>query len=457
MMKNKKSLIAIIALVLVVVIGATFAYFQSTATFQNLFTAGIYKVVTTEVFESPTNWAPGEEITKTITSTNEGTIPAAVRVSLTEEWLDANNQDITSQITDGTVIINYDNTNDWVKEGNHYYYKYILNPTETTTTFIKSVTLNANINDVQCTTSQDGKTQSCEANNPALGAKYKLIITKETVQADKYKEVWHTNVDITERTQAITFVSRQNEGQITPGDVVGIGETEDFYVLSTNPTTTVLLAKYNLLVGNSYGERTLPGYGLQSEEAVAGYAWAGETFVRYGWVNFSYTNYWYENNLISPYNENNTIYYDTNNYEYRNRTNNSTAYPYVYDNRFLTAPDFTTPFDWETKTGWYYEPGYSIAYYVEQYKNTLISMGAPSTITGRLLTYEEAEANKDLGKNGYDSVIYNGIMTYWLGTAYDEDSAYVAVGEYNYITDFTYDGQDAGVRPVIEIPTSELH
>ena len=77
---------------------------------------------------------------------------------------------------------------------------------------------------------------------------------------------------------AIHYVNRQNEGQITVGDIIGIGETEDFYVISSNQEKTVLLAKYNLLLGNT-GQwdnleqisPTTPGYGLQSVDAIGGY------------------------------------------------------------------------------------------------------------------------------------------------------------------------------------------
>ena len=200
-MKNKKSLIAIIAVLLVAVVGVTFAYFQSSVSFENLFTTGTYKVVTTETFESPSNWAPGEEIPKTITSTNEGTIPAAVRVSYTEQWLDEDNQDITSQVANGTAIINLDNTNEWTKEGNYYYYNYILEPEDTTSSFMKSVTLNPDLNGVTCT--GDGNTKTCTSNNSILGGTYKLTITKETVQADRYQEVWNTSISITEKPSAI--------------------------------------------------------------------------------------------------------------------------------------------------------------------------------------------------------------------------------------------------------------
>ena len=170
-MKSKKSLIGILSVLLVAVIGLTFAYFQTTANFVNVFNTGTYRVVTTEEFVGPENWAPGQEIPKTITSTNEGTIPAAVRVSYTEQWLkeiDGVETDITNQITNGTVIINLDNTSDWIQEGNYYYYKYILNPTDTTSSFIKSVTLNPNMNGATCIASQDGLTQTCESNNPGI-------------------------------------------------------------------------------------------------------------------------------------------------------------------------------------------------------------------------------------------------------------------------------------------------
>ena len=202
-MKNKKTIVAVAAILLIAVVGATLAYFQSSASFENVFNTGTYKVVTTEVFESPTNWKPGEEIPKTITSTNEGTIPAAVRVSYTEQWLDEKNNDITSQVANGTVIINLDNTSDWTNEGNYYYYNYILEPQQSTTSFIKSVTLNPNLNGITCTPSNDGSTQTCTSNNPILGGTYKLTITKETVQADRYQDIWNTNVEITEKTLAI--------------------------------------------------------------------------------------------------------------------------------------------------------------------------------------------------------------------------------------------------------------
>lgn len=102
--KNQKNLIAIVVFLGIGLIGLTFAYFQTSGDFVNLFNTGTYQVVTTEVFEAPTNWAPGEEIPKTITSTNEGTITAEVRVKYQEKFEDLEGNDITEQVASNLVI-----------------------------------------------------------------------------------------------------------------------------------------------------------------------------------------------------------------------------------------------------------------------------------------------------------------------------------------------------------------
>ena len=260
---------------------------------------------------------------------------------------------------------------------------------------------------------------------------YYFKFAVEYVQADSNAIPSHPS--------AITYITRQAEGQITPGDIIGIGETEDFYVVSSNAEKTVLLGKYNLMVGNTGGSpldpATTPGYGLQSVDAL-GYN-SGNSIAT---VAFSSTNYWMNgNNLLSPYNENNTIYYDSENYEFKYRSDESNVYPKVYNSSLITAPDFEND-GWNTS-------GYSIAYYVEQYKTRLIEMGAPSIITGRLLSYEEADSAQ--------SIEYNG-QSYWLGSARGDEGVWGVDSNGGFgCTGFIY-GTDYGVRPVIEIPTSEI-
>lgn len=89
-------------------------------------------------------------------------------------------------------------------------------------------------------------------------------------------------------------------------------------------------------------------------------------------------------------------------------------------------------------------------------------MGAPSTITGRLLSYEEADASKEIGLE-YDeeldkniSIIYNG-TSYWLGSVKSDYYLWYVYSNLTWFSDNSYDIDDLyGVRPVIEIPTSEI-
>ena len=158
-----------------------------------------------------------------------------------------------------------------------------------------------------------------------------------------------------------------------------------------------------------------PGYGLQSVDA-KGYS--NDNY--YGTVAFSDSVYWDpDGGLISPYNQNGASY-------------DGNPYPKVYDSNS------------------------SIYQYISGengYVNKLKTMGAPSTITGRLLTYEEADASQTIEDDG-NSIIFND-TAYWLGSAYNTDSVWhVLEGDFNY---GYYDNDYSdGVRPVIEISTSDI-
>ena len=426
-MKKKKTIIAIITLLLVVTVGATFAYYTSSASFTNIFNTGTYRVVTTETFESPSNWAPGQEIPKTITSTNEGTVPAAVRVSYVEKWEDLQGNDITSQITTNPAIINLDHTSYWIQEGNYYYYKYILEPEQTTKSFIKSVTLNPNLNSVECTASQDGLTQDCSATSKVTGAKYILTITKETVQADKYQELWNTQQSITKFIPAYLTNSGRTKDTLQVGDEICVeGETNEcFNFIRYDGDNVVMLSKWNLKVGNIYDAgankireytSTDDGYGLQSSEAKA---WiTGQT--RYGTAPFSTRYYWdggtsLDSKYGSEWNKNN-----------------------VYDTDYTDASG----------------DNYSIAYYVENYKNILESYDLPVQ-EARLLTYDEATTNVGCsGRSCPTGFIIN--TSFWLGSAGNHDTIWIVHYENYFYASYYSDLAGYGVRPVIVISKSEI-
>ena len=119
----------------------------------------------------------------------------------------------------------------------------------------------------------------------------------------------------------IEFVSRSNPNSITRGDEIAI-DTEHFYVVSTNSTETVLLAKYNLYVGEVYDYDSTPsgwrntyiktitasdeGYGLQNSTA-KGHNVGGSypSTTRVGGIPFASSAYWYDaanNRVLDEYN-----------------------------------------------------------------------------------------------------------------------------------------------------------
>lgn len=107
------------------------------------------------------------------------------------------------------------------------------------------------------------------------------------------------------------------------------------------------------------------------------------------------------------------------------------------------------------------------------YVAKLKGMGASKLIIGRLLTYDEMNSIKEIGKEdlneyNYKSILFNG-QTTWLGSTLNEENIYI-VRSFYYL--FGGDGNatisnsiegyqpniayDVGIRPVIEIPTSKI-
>ena len=187
--KGKKNLFI---LILLIVISSTVAYLYSTDTFQNIFVAASYKVVVTETFESPDNWKPGDTTPKTATLKNEGTVPIKVRVKLEEEWKDSNNQDLPLQHNDENVaIINFSNEDDYIYKDGYYYYDLALNPGETTSSIIESVTFNPNYSGTVTCVENDDSTHTCSSSESGYeGGTYKLTLTIEGVQEDFYVQAW---------------------------------------------------------------------------------------------------------------------------------------------------------------------------------------------------------------------------------------------------------------------------
>ena len=228
-MKNKKPIIALGALAVIGLIAGTIAYFTSEATFDNEFQTALYRTRSTETFEAPSNWLPGQTIDKTLVTRNEGNISVAVRVKMTEKWEvpDSNSASGYSEASQAVinnlktklaanpdaanntdlVIIGLDNQTDWIKSGDYYYFNRELAPVEgtvydTTSSPIKDVTLNPAIAIAKTTTEEADDTNHTKSIivttsiEGLAGARYTLTLDVETVQFDQYRTAWNTNVEI---------------------------------------------------------------------------------------------------------------------------------------------------------------------------------------------------------------------------------------------------------------------
>ena len=199
--RRNMSIIMGVLLILVGIIGGTIAYFTSSDRFTNVFSTKPYVMEVREVFESPDAWVPGTTTSKTVVATNKGDVPAAVRVKLTESWVDANNNPLPLKDNNNVqaAIINFNNTN-WEKSGDYYYYKTKLAKNASTTSLIQSVTFNPAVTietEHNCTTNDTTHETVCKTSTVGYGGgKYTLIIDVETVQYDQYRTAWNTNVTI---------------------------------------------------------------------------------------------------------------------------------------------------------------------------------------------------------------------------------------------------------------------
>ena len=197
----------------------------------------------------------------------------------------------------------------------------------------------------------------------------------------------------------------------TVGSIVSIGD-EKFYVIGQEDGNVKLLSMYNLHVGNKYDDEngtvalTNPT-GIQDSTAIGWFDGYSADNPVIGAVTFSDTGYW---------------------------SSSVSSYPsYVYNSSSTTYN------------------------YVENYKSYLEGLGA-TIKDARLISYEELEelgcSGDDNSCNSAPSWVYS--TTYWSGSALATSNVWV-VASYAYFggDNCGVDGYD-GVRPVIEISTSEF-
>ena len=257
---------------------------------------------------------------------------------------------------------------------------------------------------------------------------------------------------------SIDYLNRQVEGAITPGDELAIKD-EHFYVVSSNKEETVLLSKYNLYVGDIYDvdtstwkytyqrriASTEEGYGMQNETAKAGLMddshWIGT-------VPFSGNNYWWDaanDNFYEKYG----LYDDTNTWK------NNNIYDSTYQEDMPELSFNSNGFGYIAEENY---NNYSVAKYVEEYITKLKEIGAPSNITGRLLTYNEV-STLGCDSNNYScenapTWVYE--TSYWLGSASFTYNVWGVSSSGYFGNDGFYYDNYIGVRPVVVVSTSDI-
>jgi len=209
-MKNKKSIIGIFVLFIVILIGVTYAYYSNSTNFNNIFKASEYETTIIENFESPKNWKPGDTTEKKVSVANDGDTDVAVRVCVDSNegtWTSkngdtwANTKDNAAIINESSSVTTCDTTNaSWKKITNNderycYYYTKKLSKDETTKNSpIESVTYSKDVvvDDNCVTTTENGQTSvTCSSSgNGYDDATYTLPLTVETIQVDAMEDEW---------------------------------------------------------------------------------------------------------------------------------------------------------------------------------------------------------------------------------------------------------------------------
>ena len=426
-----KVIVLTMLLFLIAISGITYAYFSiqivgnEEASSIRVTTANLKLIYTYTLVMSGEKIYPGWSETKTITVENAGNQDVYYNII----W-----RELLNEITNDELVISATCTSS-VQGNTCSNINETVIPTKTTLANNVSIKKNIRI--------EVGETHT-----------YTVTVTfKETGSVQNYnqnKEFYGT-LNIEEGIESATLSLQTDSGDsgLSVGDIITASKTgidnQDFYVVSTNASETALLAKYNLLVGyvNSYNDdsgrisfkkmlsSSDTGYGLQSSTA-KGYDGTSQLI---GVVPFSGTNYWDDGsgNLISPYNANGASY-------------SGNPYPNVYNN---SASNIEPYYEFDGNSNKYkvQNNGYTIAYYVQKYIDTIGVDGV-----GRLLTYEEAQSLSSMNS----SIIFNG-TSYWLSSPFNKSRLKTVKRNafYSNPFDFTY-AESYGVRPVIVVPTSGI-
>ncbi len=283
-----------------------------------------------------------------------------------------------------------------------------------------------------------------------------IVYSKDGTVAEDKKVLncYDVNTKKVEEFKLIKTVYQETEGELNPGDEICINNSQNFFVVSTDGDRTTLLAKYNLYVGDLFKnendtliyDRTISpsekGYGLQSSEALG--------YTRYylgtvGVVPFSSSTYWLdENRKVLP--------------KYGGEPGRWPMNSYIYDSELDDNPYI--PVNCEDSKC-YPAAGYTIAYYVNLYRQKVEEMGV-EVFDARIISSSELAAlGCDTGHTGicryYSAKPFTYLTSYWSGSLFAPEQLRPVEAQNNTYSLHTYNLSDKyGVRPIIVIKTSDI-
>ena len=256
-----------------------------------------------------------------------------------------------------------------------------------------------------------------------LDGRSKVILIREANNCQKEGSIpaeSQVNGATGEESNPITYPEGKDKDTVVVGDIVKIG-TEEFYVVKHDGSDLVLLAHYNLNVGDN--KKASATEGIQDSE-VKGWVSSG---TEYGNIEFSSTDYW--NGKVGS------------------------DYPGTYCN--------SNTYSAGTNCTYVYDSNSNLKTYVDQYKTYLEGQGA-TIKEARLLRVEEAYelgcGNGTWNCNNAPSFVKE--TSYWLGSASNiisvwsvtsSDSDDYNIYYYNFSDCGYLNSYYFGVRPVIVI------
>ena len=175
-MKKKFLLASALAVLFAVATSGTLAYFTADEVAHNIITSGSVEIELVEKMQLPdgtladfpqegiSGVMPGTVVSKIVSVTNTGLSEAWIRVKIEAKIVGADGKELSGKLSDGSPVMNFEISENWVEKDGYYYYKNPVAPGKNTDELMKEVVFDLLMGN---------EYQNCTAN---------LIVSAEAVQ-----------------------------------------------------------------------------------------------------------------------------------------------------------------------------------------------------------------------------------------------------------------------------------